>query len=49
MKRFIYIFCSLALYLASCAPAAYDDSAVVDRLDDMEQRIEELEEQYGKA
>ncbi|MBR2859306.1 MAG: leucine-rich repeat protein [Alistipes sp.] len=49
MKRFTYIFCSLALCLASCAPAAYDDSAVVDRLDDMEQRIEELEKQYGKA
>ncbi len=49
MKRFAYIFCSLALCLASCAPAAYDDSAVVDRLDDMEQRIEELEKQYGKA
>lgn len=49
MKRFTYIFCSLALCLASCAPATYDDSAVVDRLDDMEQRIEELEEQYGKA
>ena len=49
MKRFVYIFCSLALCLASCAPATYDDSAVVDRLDDMEQRIEELEEQYGKA
>ena len=49
MQRFAYIFCSLALCLASCAPAAYDDSAVVDRLDDMEQRIEELEKQYGKA
>ena len=49
MKRFAYIFCSLVLCLASCAPAAYDDSAVVDRLDDMEQRIEELEKQYGKA
>ena len=49
MNRFAYIFCSLALCLASCAPAAYDDSAVVDRLDDMEQRIEELEKQYGKA
>lgn len=49
MKRFAYIFCSLALCFASCAPAAYDDSAVVDRLDDMEQRIEELEKQYGKA
>lgn len=49
MNRFAYIFCSLVLCLASCAPAAYDDSAVVDRLDDMEQRIEELEKQYGKA
>ena len=49
MKRFAYIFCFLALCLASCAPATYDDSAVVDRLDDMEQRIEELEKQYGKA
>ena len=49
MKRFAYTLCSLALCLASCAPAAYDDSAVVDRLDDMEQRIEELEKQYGKA
>lgn len=49
MKRFAYTLCSLVLCLASCAPAAYDDSAVVDRLDDMEQRIEELEKQYGKA
>ena len=49
MKRFAYTLCSLALCLASCAPAAYDDSAVVDRLDEMEQRIEELEKQYGKA
>lgn len=49
MKRFAYTLCSLALCLASCAPAAYDDNAVVDRLDEMAQRIEELEKQYGKA
>lgn len=49
MNRFTYILCTLALCLASCAPTAYDDSAVMDRLDEMEQRIEELEKQYGKA
>ena len=49
MSRFTYILCTLALCLASCAPAAYDDSGVTDRLDEMEQRIEELEKQYGKA
>ena len=49
MNRFTYILCTLALCLASCAPVAYDDSGVTDRLDEMEQRIEELEKQYGKA
>ena len=49
MNRFTYILCTLALCLASCAPTAYDDGAVMDRLDEMEQRIEELEKQYGKA
>ena len=49
MNRFTYILCTLALCLASCAPAAYDDSGVTDRLDEIEQRIEELEKQYGKA
>ena len=49
MSRFTYILCTLALCLASCTPVAYDDSGVTDRLDEMEQRIEELEKQYGKA
>lgn len=48
MKQCTYIVCTLMLLFASCAPA-YDDSSVIDRLDELEQRIDELEAQCDKA
>ena len=48
MKQYAYIVCALILLFASCAPA-YDDSSVLDRLNELEQRVDELEAQCDKA
>ena len=48
MKHYAYIVSALMLLFASCAPS-YDDSSVLDRLDELEQRIDELEAQCDKA
>lgn len=39
----------VALLCASCSPSVFDDSEIWDKFDEMEQRIEELEKQYGEA
>ena len=48
MRQYAYIVCALILLFASCAPA-YDDSSVLDRLNELEQRVDELEAQCDKA
>lgn len=48
MRQYAYIVCALILLFASCAPA-YDDSSVLDMLNELEQRVDELEAQCDKA
>ena len=50
------LFCKSAFALfvvtflcVSCSPSVFDDSEIWDKFDEMEQRIEELEKQYGEA
>lgn len=49
MKQYVYILITLLLLFTSCEPTPYDDSGILDRFDELEQRINELEEQCGKA
>ena len=47
-KRAFALFV-VAFLCASCSPSVFDDSEIWDKFDEMEQRIEELEKQYGEA
>ena len=56
MKLYTYILVFLMLLFSSCEPSSYDDSAVLDKLngleervDELENRIDELEAECGKA
>jgi len=49
MKQYVYILIALLLLFTSCEPTPYDDSGILDRFDELEERINELEEQCGKA
>ena len=49
MKQYVYILIALLLLFTSCEPTPYDDSGILDRFDELEERINELEEQCGKT
>ena len=49
MKQYVYILITLLLLFTSCEPTPYDDSGILDRFDELEQRIDELEAQCDKA
>ena len=48
MKQYIHILFVLVLLLSSCEPAPYDDSTVLDRLDELKEQVNELEEQVNE-